>query len=42
MGQTQRKVKTLNFRKAKLQLFKELVNRTSRKAALRDKGAEQS
>ncbi|KFQ75677.1 hypothetical protein N337_11763, partial [Phoenicopterus ruber ruber] len=35
-------VRTLNFRKANLQLFKELVNRTPWETALRDKGAEQS
>ena len=28
MGQAKSKVRTLNFRKAKFQLFKELVNRT--------------
>ena len=42
MGQAKSKVRTLNFRKAKFQLFKELVNRTPWETALRDKGAEQS
>ncbi|PKU32688.1 nedd4-binding protein 2-like 2 [Limosa lapponica baueri] len=40
--QTRGIVRTLNFRKANLQLFKELVNRTPWEAVLRDKGAEQS
>ncbi|KAM6317421.1 uncharacterized protein O3Q21_008449 [Podargus strigoides] len=35
-------VRTLNFRKTKFQLFKELVNRTPWETALKDKGAEQS
>ncbi|KFP63365.1 hypothetical protein N322_04034, partial [Cariama cristata] len=35
-------VRTLNFRKANIQLLKELVNRTPWETALRDKGAEQS
>ncbi|KFQ20168.1 hypothetical protein N332_09221, partial [Mesitornis unicolor] len=35
-------VRTLNFRKANFQLFKELVNRTPWQMALKDKGAEQS
>ncbi|KFM02997.1 hypothetical protein AS27_15497, partial [Aptenodytes forsteri] len=42
MGQAKSKVRTLNFRKAKFQLLKELVNRTPWETALRDKGAEQS
>ncbi|GAB0209193.1 hypothetical protein GRJ2_003385000 [Grus japonensis] len=42
MGQVKSKVRTLNFRKANFQLFKELVNRTLWETALRDKGAEQS
>ena len=42
MGQAKSKVRTLNFRKANFQLFKELVNRTPWETALRDKGAEQS
>ncbi|GAB0203436.1 hypothetical protein GRJ2_002809200 [Grus japonensis] len=42
MGQAKGKVRTLNFRKANFQLFKELVNRTPWETALRDKGAEQS
>ncbi|PKU34574.1 rna-directed dna polymerase from mobile element jockey-like [Limosa lapponica baueri] len=42
MGQVKSKVRTLNFRKAKFQIFKELVNRTLQEAVLRDKGAEQS
>ena len=41
-GQAKSKVRTLNFRKANFQLFKELVNRTLWETALRDKGAEQS
>ncbi|KFR01676.1 hypothetical protein Y956_12986, partial [Nipponia nippon] len=35
-------VRTLNFRKANFQLFKELNNKTLWEMALRDKGAEQS
>ncbi|KAK4827894.1 hypothetical protein QYF61_022317 [Mycteria americana] len=42
MGQAESKARTLNFRKANFQLFKELVNRTPWETALRDKGAEQS
>ncbi|GAB0179981.1 ras GTPase-activating protein 1-like [Grus japonensis] len=42
MGQVKSKVRTLNFRKANFQLFKELVNRTPWEIALRDKEAEQS
>ncbi|GAB0186222.1 mitochondrial enolase superfamily member 1 [Grus japonensis] len=42
MGQVKSKGRTLNFRKANFQLFKELVNRTPWETALRDKGAEQS
>ncbi|KAK4817941.1 hypothetical protein QYF61_002785 [Mycteria americana] len=42
MGQVKSKVRTLNFRKANFQLFKEVVNRTPWETALRDKGAEQS
>ncbi|KFQ72243.1 hypothetical protein N335_12860, partial [Phaethon lepturus] len=42
MGAVKSKVRTLNFRKAKLQLFREFVNRTPWETALRDKGAEQS
>ncbi|KFQ14520.1 hypothetical protein N330_10734, partial [Leptosomus discolor] len=42
MGQAKNEVRSLNFRKAKFQLFKELVNRTPWEPALRDKGAEQS
>jgi len=42
MGQAKSKVRTLNFRKAKFQLFKELVNRTPWETALHGKGAEQS
>jgi len=41
-GQVKSKVKTLNFRKANFQLFKELVKRTHWETALRHKGAEQS
>ncbi|PKU45711.1 nedd4-binding protein 2-like 2 [Limosa lapponica baueri] len=42
MGKAKSKVRTLSFRKAKFQLFKELVNRTPWETALRGKGAEQS
>ncbi|KAK4821784.1 hypothetical protein QYF61_002200 [Mycteria americana] len=42
MGQAMSKVRTLNFRKANFQMFKELVNRIPWETALRDKGAEQS
>ncbi|KAK4811070.1 hypothetical protein QYF61_016356 [Mycteria americana] len=42
MGQAKSKVRTLNFRKANFQPFKELVNGTPWETALRDKGAEQS
>jgi len=41
-GQVKSQLRTLKFRKAKFQLFKELVNRTPWETALRDKGAEQS
>jgi len=40
-GQVKSKVRTLNFRKANFQLFKEL-NRTPWETVLGDKGAEQS
>ena len=39
---TKSEIRMLNFRKAKLQLFKELVKKTSWKTALKHKGAEQS
>ncbi|KFW69345.1 hypothetical protein AS28_06177, partial [Pygoscelis adeliae] len=42
MGQAKSKVRTLNFRKAKFHLFKELVSRAPWEIALRDKGAKQS
>lgn len=42
MGQVKTWVTTLNFKSAKFQLFKELVNGTPWETALRDKGAEQS
>ncbi|KFQ81143.1 hypothetical protein N335_03187, partial [Phaethon lepturus] len=42
MGQAKSKVRTLNFGKAKSQLFRDLVNRSPWETALRDKGAEQS
>ncbi|KFQ01311.1 hypothetical protein N330_00721, partial [Leptosomus discolor] len=42
MGQAKSKVRTLNFRKANFQFFKDLVSRTPWETALRDKGAEQS
>jgi len=35
-------VRTLNFRKANIQILKELVNRSPWETALRDRGAEQS
>jgi len=35
-------VRTLNFRKAGFQLFKELVSRTPWEMVLKDRGAEQS
>ncbi|KAK4818978.1 hypothetical protein QYF61_022645 [Mycteria americana] len=41
MGQAKSIVRILNFRKAKFQLFKELINRTSWEMVLRDRGAEQ-
>jgi len=41
-GQSKTKVRTLNFRKANFQLFKQLVNRILWETVLRDKGAEQS
>jgi len=41
MGQAKSKVRTLNFRKANFQLFKEFVNETPWQTALRDKGEEQ-
>jgi len=40
MGQAKGKVRTLNFRKANFQLFKELVNKSPCKPALRDNQAE--
>jgi len=42
VGQTKSKVRTLNFRKKKFQLFKKLVNRTSWETAFGDKRAGQS
>ncbi|KAK4806794.1 hypothetical protein QYF61_005590 [Mycteria americana] len=42
MGQVKSRVRTLNFRKANIQLFKELVDGTPWETALRDKGAEES
>jgi len=42
VGRAKSKVGTLNFRRAKFQLFKDLVNRTPWDTALRDKGGEQS
>jgi len=41
-GQAKSKVRTLNFRKANFQRFKELGNRTPWESTLRDEGAEQS
>ncbi|KFO74885.1 hypothetical protein N303_15516, partial [Cuculus canorus] len=42
MAQARRTVRTLNFRKADFQLFKDLLGRTPWDMVLRDKGAEQS
>jgi len=42
MGKARGKVRTLNFRKASFQLFKQLVSRTPWETVLRDRGAEQS
>ncbi|KFQ76863.1 hypothetical protein N335_14424, partial [Phaethon lepturus] len=41
-GQAKSQVRTLNFRKANFQLFRELVSRTPWETALRHKGAGQS
>ena len=41
-GQAKSEVRTLDFRKGKFQLFKELVSKTSWETGIRDKGAEQS
>jgi len=41
-GQVKSEVRTVNFKKANFQLFKELVNKTHWETVLRDKGAEQS
>ena len=40
--QAKNKIRKLNFRKANVQLFKKLVNKTSWQSVLRDKEAEQS
>ena len=42
MGQTKSKIRMLNFRKAKFQLFRELVSKTPWEIVLMGKGAEQS
>ncbi|GAB0204051.1 hypothetical protein GRJ2_002870700 [Grus japonensis] len=42
MGQVKSRVRTLNFRRANIQLFKELVDETPWETALWDKGAEES
>ena len=42
VGQAKSKVRTLNFRKAKFHLFKELVNRIPWETTFRYEGAEQS
>ncbi|KFQ53018.1 hypothetical protein N334_04373, partial [Pelecanus crispus] len=42
MGKLRSTVRTLNFRKANFQLFKELVRRTHWETVLRDRGTEQS
>jgi len=39
MGKTRSTVRTLNFRKADFQLFKEFVSRTPWETVLRDRGA---
>jgi len=41
MGKARSTVRTLNFRKANFQLFKELVSRTPWEMVLRDRGTEQ-
>lgn len=42
MGQRRSEIRMLNFRKAKFQLFRELVSKTSWETALKDKVAEPS
>jgi len=42
VGKVRSIFRTLNFRKANFQLFKELVSRTPWEMVLRDRGAEQS
>jgi len=42
IGKARSVVRTLNFRKANFQLFKEVVSRTPWETVLRDRGAEQS
>jgi len=42
MGKARTTVRTLIFRKASFQLFKELVSRNPWETVLRDRGAEQS
>ena len=42
MGKARSTVRTLNFRKANFQLFKELVRRTPWETVLRERGTEQS
>ena len=42
IGLPKSKIRKLNFRKANVQLFKKLVNKTSWQSVLRDKEAEQS
>ncbi|OPJ69932.1 hypothetical protein AV530_015446 [Patagioenas fasciata monilis] len=42
VGQVKSKVRTLNFRKANFQFFKELLNRMPWETVHRDKGSEQS
>ncbi|KFQ59414.1 hypothetical protein N334_04442, partial [Pelecanus crispus] len=42
MGKARSTVRTLSFRKANFQLFKELLRRTAWETVLRDKGMEQS
>lgn len=42
MGEVKSKVRNMNFKKTKFQLFKEWVNKTLRETALRGKGEEKS
>lgn len=42
MGQEKYEVRTLNFKKAKFQLFREIINRITCVTVLRNKGVEQN